>query len=258
VLSWIESQDTAVIAALVFTLSYLLAALIFMAGILMSRRRIADELKATTPAMLTPLSVIVGLLIAFLAARVWSNVDHARADLTQEANALRTTMLFSGNLTGTVPTSVRASISRYIRFVETDDWPAMARGEADLRQVPPDLADALSALLSYVPATPGHQIAQQRAVIAMEQAMQLRRDRILLSKAAIAPIQWYVIILLFALILLTIAMVHGDRAGTVAVNLFVYATAVAACLVLLMVNDRPFAPGGFTVQPEALQAIRPD
>jgi hypothetical protein len=116
----------------------------------------------------------------------------------------------------------------------------------------------MAALLSHMPSTPGHQIAQQRAVIAMEQALQLRRDRILLSKAAIAPLQWYVIIVLFALILLTIAMVHVDRPATVAINLFLYATAVAACLVLLMVNDRPFAAGGITLQPEALQAITPD
>ncbi len=255
---WIESQNTAVIAALVFALSYLLAALIVMAGVLISRRRIAAELKATTPTMLTPLSVIAGLLIAFLAARVWSNVDHARTDLAQEANALRTTMLFSGSLTGTTPTSVREAIGRYLHFVETEDWPAMARGDADLRHVPPDISDAMAALLSHMPSTPGHQIAQQRAVIAMEQALQLRRDRILLSKAAIAPLQWYVIIVLFALILLTIAMVHVDRPATVAINLFLYATAVAACLVLLMVNDRPFAAGGITLQPEALQAITPD
>ena len=208
--------------------------------------------------MLTPLSVIAGLLIAFLASRVWSNVDHAHADLTQEANALRTVMLFSGNLPDTAQTAVRDAIGRYIRFVEAEDWPAMARGSANLRQVPPDLADAMTTLLSYVPATPGQQIAQQRAVIAMEEALQLRRDRILLSQAAIAPLQWYVIIVLFALILLTIAMVHVDRPATVAVNLLLYATAVAACLVLLMVNERPFATGGITLHPEALQAIRPD
>jgi hypothetical protein len=32
-------------------------------------------------------------------------------------------------------------------------------------------------------------------------------------------------------------------------------TAVAACLVLLMVNDRPFATGGITIEPAALREI---
>jgi hypothetical protein len=51
--------------------------------------------------------------------------------------------------------------------------------------------------------------------------------------------------------------VHVDRLATAAVNLFVFSTAVAACLVLLMVNDRPFAAGGITVQPIALREISP-
>ena len=257
-IAWIESQDTSVIVVLVFAFCYLLAAVVLLVGVAISRRPIAAELKATTPVMLTPMSMIVGLLIAFLAARVWSNVDRAQADLTQEANALRTVMLFSADLPGTAQTAVRDAVGRYIRFVETEDWPAMARGDIDLHHVPPDLATVMTTLLSSVPATPGQQIAQQRAVIALEQALQVRRDRILLSRTAIAPIQWNVIILLFALILLIIGMVHVDRPATVAVNLFVFATAVAACLMLLLVNDRPFAAGGFTVQPEALRALRPD
>jgi hypothetical protein len=60
------------------------------------------------------------------------------------------------------------------------------------------------------------------------------------------------------LILLTIAMVHVERPATVAVNLFILSTAVAACLVLLMVNDRPFGTGGITVQPEALRELGSD
>jgi hypothetical protein len=58
--------------------------------------------------------------------------------------------------------------------------------------------------------------------------------------------------------LLTIAMVHIDRPATVAVNLLVLSTAVAACLVLLMVDDRPFAAGGITVQPVARRELSPD
>jgi hypothetical protein len=37
--------------------------------------------------------------------------------------------------------------------------------------------------------------------------------------------------------------------------MFVFSTAVAACLVLLMINDRPFSPGGFVVQPASLRQV---
>lgn len=52
-------------------------------------RRIADDLKATTPTMLTPLAVI-----AFLAARVWANLDRANNLVGQEASAIREVIVF--------------------------------------------------------------------------------------------------------------------------------------------------------------------
>ena len=73
-LSWLESQETLVIALIVFAFCYLLAALIFVGVAVLARTPIARALQVTTPAMLTPLGVILGLVIAFLAARVWANV----------------------------------------------------------------------------------------------------------------------------------------------------------------------------------------
>jgi hypothetical protein len=125
----------------------------------------------------------------------------------------------------------------------------------NLQRLPPGLTDAMRLLLSFVPAQPGQQLAQQRAVAALERALEARRDRIILSQTAIAPIQWIVIVMLAALVLLTVAMVHIDRLVTTAINLFVYSTAVAACLALLIVYDGPFAAGGSSVEPTALRDI---
>jgi hypothetical protein len=74
---WIESQSTPVIALIVFGLTYLLTAMIFCLTAVLSRRTVAQGLKTVTATSLTPLAVILGLLIAFLAARVWANVDRA-------------------------------------------------------------------------------------------------------------------------------------------------------------------------------------
>jgi hypothetical protein len=134
--------------------------------------------------------------------------------------------------------------------------PTMAAGHANLRHESPGLPDAMAALLSFKPAADGQTLAQQRAAAALEQAFAARRSRILLSEAAIAPIQWIGIVLLTLLILTTVAMVHVDRPITMFINLFTFATAAAVCVVLLMVNDRPFAAGGNTVQPGALLELR--
>jgi hypothetical protein len=253
---WIESQETHLIVLIVFGLWFLTSAMIFIVVVLLHKRDPAGHMKATSPVMLTPLSVIVGLLIAFLAARVWSNLDHASTYVGEEATTLRQSVLMADNLPKDVSASVRRSVNTYLDFIETADWPAMAEGRANLRREPPGLPDAITTLLSFIPATPGQTFAQQRAVASIEQALAARRQRILLSKAAIAPIQWAVVVVLALLILLTIAMVHIDRRITLALNLLIYATSVAACLTLLMVNDRPFSAGGNTVRPTALLEIR--
>src|SRR6266496_2527262 len=136
-LLWIESQDTIVIGLLVFALFYLIAAALFAIGAMLAQRRVAIALKATTPVMLTPLAVITGLLVAFLASRVWLNVDHANAHVAQEASAIGNVMLYSSMLPPNVQVAVRDAIKRYIRFVDAEDWPAMAEGKVSPRQLPP-------------------------------------------------------------------------------------------------------------------------
>jgi Protein of unknown function (DUF4239) len=252
---WLETQETLVIVLIVFAFCYLLAVLLLVGLVLLSRSPLATALQVTSPAMLTPLAVILGLVIAFLASRVWANVDRAQGYVVEEASGLRQAMLMSAVLPPDTRDAVRKEFGNYLRFVDQIDWPAMLRGQEDIRQTPQGLPDALTILLSYVPQQPGQQLAQSRAVAAIEQVLQARRSRILLSEAAISPAQWIVIIVLDALVLLTIGTVHASRFTTAAVNMTIFSTAVASCIVLLMINDRPFNTGGIAVQPTALHEL---
>ena len=61
------------IALFVFTIAYVVAAIVFCLTATLSRRSVAKDLKAIIPVSLTtPLGVILGLLIAFHASRVWT------------------------------------------------------------------------------------------------------------------------------------------------------------------------------------------
>ena len=252
---WLESQETLVIVLMVFAFCYLLAALILVGLAGLSRSPIAGALHVTTPAMLTPLAMILGLVIAFLATRVWGNLDHAHSYLAEEASGIHEVILISATLPSETNTALRKEIGNYLRFVDQVDWPAMLRGQEGLRQTPAGLPAALAILLSLVPQQPGEQLAQSRAVAAIEQVLQARRKRILLSEAVISLPQWIVIIVLDALVLLTIGTVHAGKHTTAAVNMFIFSTAVASCVVLLMINDRPFNAGGIVIQPTALHDL---
>ena len=131
--------------------------------------------------MLTPLGVILGLLIGFLAARVWTNLDRAVEYVGQEAGALRETVLLVDTLPPDVRMSVRQAVQRHIDLLESEEWPAMARGHATLHSIAVGLAEAMTALLSFVPTQSNQQLAQERALSAIEQALEARRNRVMLE-----------------------------------------------------------------------------
>ena len=255
---WIESQSTPVITVFMFGVCYLLAAGIFGVATILSRRAVARDLKTVAPVTLTPLGVILGLVIVFLASRVWTNLDRAGEYVGHEAGALREAVLLADSLPPEVRANVRQAIRKHVQLLEAEEWPAMARRQASLQSIAVGLAEALTAALSFAPELSNQKVAQERTVVAIEHALDARRNRVRLSQAEIAPTQWSVIILLAALVLITLAMVHIDNRVAMATTMFIFATAVAVCLVLLMVYDRPFGAGGFVIQPTVLRDIMPD
>jgi hypothetical protein len=52
--------------------------------------------------------------------------------------------------------------------------------------------------------------------------------------------------------LLAIAFVHSENRATTAITMGIFASAVAACLLLIASQDRPFA-GPFAVKPDTLR-----
>jgi hypothetical protein len=239
---------------MVFGCSYIVVALLLIASAPMATRPIGADLKATTPVMLTPLSVIIGLLIAFLATRVWNNLDRASSYVAQEASSIRASLVLGGELPTEIRNSLRQQIRAYLHFIESDDWPAMRSGQA-LMETPKGLAEAVHVVVSFNPATRSQEVIQQHLVSALERTLEARRYRILLSKGSISTLQWLVIVILDVLLLATIAMVHVERPRTALINMFALSTGIAACLALLMVHDRPFSAGGFTLEPAALREI---
>ena len=252
---WIESQPAEVIALTIFGCSYVAVGLLLLISASLAKRPLGADLRATTPVMLTPLSVVTGLLIAFLATRVWSNLDRAGSYVAQEASSIRESLVFADELPRDPRATLRQSIRTYLQFVQSSDWPAMASGQATLRETPEGLAEAMHAVVSFNPATRSQELAQQQLVRALERTLEARRFRILLSEGSISPFQWLVIAILDVLMLSTIAMVHIERPRTAAINMVSLATGIAACLTLLMVHDRPFSAGGFTLEPAALREI---
>jgi hypothetical protein len=185
-------------------------------------------------------------------------VDRAEEYVTQEISALRQAALTVQSLPPDVRDRFRTGIKAHLEFIVFKEWPAMAEEHATLRSSPAPLEAAMNALLSFSPSASNQELGQSRAVIAIEDALKYRRYRVWLSQAEIEPIQWFVIVLLSALIMVTIATIHIDKKWAMAASLLAFSTAIAVCLVLLMDYDRPFGHGGFAIEPTEYLGAMPD
>jgi hypothetical protein len=205
-------------------------------------RPIGKALQSVTPGILSPLGTILGILIAFLAVRVRTNLDHAQEHIGRELSALREVVMLVDSLPVDVRARVREAIGKHLEAVVSEDWPAVAEARISLRSFPPRISRKRWMRSFPLCRSGPTKLVKSHALTAVE-----RRNRVAVSRAEIAPVQWAVIVVLAGLILVTIAAIHINVRPAMAVTMFVFSTAVAMCLVLLMVYDRPFGSGGFSL-----------
>ena len=103
---------------------------------------------------------------------------------------------------------------------------------------------------------PGRVVAQREIVTSLEAALNARRQRILISESAVNSAKWAGVIALGILTLIAIACVHSANRRTAAIAMTLWASAVAVSLLMIGVQDRPFA-GPYRVQPTPLIQVEP-
>jgi hypothetical protein len=195
--------------------------------------------------------------VGFLAAQVWSDADRASTAVNREASALRAAVLLSEQFSGETQAELQGLIRRHIRTAVSDEWPAMARHGATLALVPGPLAQALRLSLSLEPRTAGQTLAQRELVSAIENALDARRQRIVLSGSSVNAVKWGALLVQAGLILITIGMVHCDNPVANRIILATFATGAATAVLLIAAHSRPFS-GAIAVHPTLLLQVMPE
>jgi hypothetical protein len=253
---WLHALPVPVMALVIFGFTYLLTAAISAGVAVLAARGLDKSFKAVSVGMLPSLGIIFGLFVAFTAAQVWSDNDRASAAISREASALRSIMVFGASFPGEPDNQLHGLVRDYVQQTAKVEWPMMAHQTATLNTTPKPLADALQLVLSLPATTAGQQTAQHEIVSAVETVLDARRQRIIVSLAEVNFVKWACLYLQAACALLVMAMVHCDdrRASFVALGLF--ATGVAASVLLIAAHDRPFI-GQLAIKPDLLLQIMP-
>ncbi len=256
-IDWLHDLPVLGMSVVVFAAVYLAAAAICWIVTRLAVGEWQRAFKAISPGMLPPLGIIFGLMVAFLAAQVWNDLDRASAAVNREASALRAVVILSASFPGDTETRLRDLIRRQIQDAVTKEWPTMARRRATLVMAPAALADALRLTLGLVPRGDGQVAAQREIVAALQNALDARRQRIIISGATVNWVKWTGLLLMALCMQVAIAMVHCDNPRAAALAMGLFSTGVAVSIVLIASHNRPFG-GEVSVGSGLLLQVLPD
>ena len=255
-IDWLHNLPVAWMALVVFGATYLSAGIIYWVVTALAVGERARAFKAISPGMLPPLGIIFGLLVAFIAAQVWGDVELAKTAVNHEAGALRAVVLLAGSFPGEPETRLHALVRLHISEAVTQEWPMMARHRATLTIAPPALAEALQLTLALTPRGEGQGAAQREIAASLQNAIEARRQRIIISQSSVNWVKWTSLLLQAICTLVAIAMVHSDNRLSAALALALFATGVAVSLVLIASHNRPFT-GEISARPDVLLQVMP-
>ena len=254
---WLHNLPVPWMALVIFGGVYLLAFVIYAGVLAAATQKRIRSFKAISAGILSPLGVVFGLFVVFTATQVWSDNDRASTAVSQEATALRSVLVLSASFPGEPENKLRSLVREHVQQAATVEWPMMARGAVSLNSPSPALVEALQLVLSLTTAGSGQEIAQREIVSSLETALDARRHRILVSRDQINVVKWSCLLLQAVCALVAIAFVHCDDPLAGMVSLALFATGVAASILLIAAHDRPFI-GQISISPQPLLQILPD
>jgi hypothetical protein len=253
---WLYNLPLGWMTLVVFAATFCFAAAVFFVVTRLAVDDQARAFKSLSPGMLPPLGIIFGLLVGFTAAQVWSDFERAKVAVVSEASALRGVVLLAASFPGEDEARLRALVGRHIEDAISKEWPAMARHRVNLTLPPAALSEALQVTLALSPATDGQRTAQRELANALQNALEARRQRIIISQSPVSTIKWMGLLLQALCTLIAIAMVHSDNRTTCAIAVTLFSTGIALSVLLIAAYNRPFS-GDLSVGPDLLMQVDP-
>lgn len=235
----------------------LIAIAISVGGVLLVRRFVdVKTLKGhhdIAGPIFATLGVIYAVLLAFIIIVVWQDFDRTNNNVTSEATAYSAIYRDTAGFPEPFKSRMRAAMDDYINTVIKDEWPLLARGEGS------DLATQKAVKVwevyaSFNPQTETEKAFYSESLSRMNNAVELRRQRLMDARKGIHPVLWMVL-LLGGIITIVFTFFFGSenlRAQLIMTTLL--AVLITLILFTILVMDYPFT-GDINIQPDALQML---
>ena len=254
---WLHTLPIWQMGVVVFAMTYLVAGGIVIIITALAKGERARIFKQVSAGLLPPLGILFGLMVVFCIGEVLSNLQHANLEVDREASAIRMVVLLAAGFPGEPEKDIRAFVRRHVDEAVSVEWPAMAKQSASLRVPAPGLTEALQ-FASSLTIKGEEQVTVQREIIAgLENAMDARRQRIILSRSSVNWLKWACLFVQAGCMMVAIAFVHCDNRATATIATLIFATGAAVSVLLIASHDRPFS-GEISIKPDVLLQVRPE
>src|SRR3954449_13602264 len=121
---WVERLPIVWLILVIFAGTFLLTFAIYWTVMRAAAGPSGPALAAISPGMLPPMALVFGLIVGFLVAGLWGDLNDARDAVNHEASSLRSAELVAAATFPGAPTSrINALIQRHIRDAATKEWP---------------------------------------------------------------------------------------------------------------------------------------
>ncbi len=202
-------------------------------------------------ALISSLSAMFALMVAFSAAGIWSDAVQARAAVQREANSIETVFAIAWSFPDEFREQVHNEILRYARRVVQSDWPAMRRRVGGNETLFDRSNSPLVALITRTSEESSSGRSHPLSGALIDQVAGLRAARLqreMIARSGVSQAQWLAMITIALGAMTMIAVAHNHESGLRITTLAVYAVGVSSAFFVLLAHDRPFV-GYLAVQP---------
>lgn len=199
------------------------------------------------------IGVVYAVMLSYVLIIVWQQFDTTNNNVVKEANLYADIYHDSNGLSEPFRSQFIAANSKYIDAVINDEWKLLARGQRSM-EAQKDAEDVWTLTGSFEPKSEGEKIFFSEILYRMNDAGELRRQRILDSQTGIHPMLWSVL-LLGGIITVVFAFFFGSenlKAQLIMTTLL--AVLIVLILFTILIMDFPFS-GDMAVSSDAFKQV---
>jgi len=197
--------------------------------------------------------VIYAVLLGFVLVTVWQNFDKAQDNVISESNTYADIYRDLMVIPEPYESQAKELVTEYINAIIEDEWPLMATGKRSTK-VQEIGAQSWALMASFEPTTENQKAFYAEILRKMNDAIEMRRQRITDASSGTHPVMWAVL-LLGGLVTVILAFFFGSE------NLFAQLTMttllsmlIVLILFTILVMDFPFS-GDLSVSPQAFREV---